>query len=110
MYKLILLSLINTLRRRFVGKDEFYSKNQGLRMISSPYLAEQNGPDDQSKSDETTGSSANNGRPKQPSEDGPPDLDVLWNDFNRRLGSLFGSKPGKDDKPTSGQESASARW
>ncbi len=25
---------------------------------------------------------------------GPPDLDELWRDFNRKLGSLFGGKPG----------------
>jgi membrane protease subunit HflK len=26
--------------------------------------------------------------------DGPPDLDELWRDFNRKLGGLFGGKPG----------------
>jgi membrane protease subunit HflK len=26
--------------------------------------------------------------------DGPPDLDELWRDFNRRLGGLFGNKGG----------------
>ncbi len=39
--------------------------------------------------------------PKQPAPDrrptsvssGPPDLDELWRDFNRKLGSLFGGKP-----------------
>ncbi|RFO98493.1 FtsH protease activity modulator HflK [Rhodoferax lacus] len=39
--------------------------------------------------------------PKQPAPDrrpqntnsGPPDLDELWRDFNRKLGSLFGNKP-----------------
>jgi membrane protease subunit HflK len=29
----------------------------------------------------------NNGR-----NDGPPDLDELWRDFNRKLGGLFGGK------------------
>jgi membrane protease subunit HflK len=29
--------------------------------------------------------------------DGPPDLDELWKDFNRKLGSLFGSRKGGDD-------------
>ena len=107
MYKLNLLSLINALRHRFVGKDEFYSKNQELRLASSPYFAEQKGQDDQGKNNDTSEQNGSNGRPKPPSEDGPPDLDVLWNDFNRRLGSLFGSKPNKDDKSTSGQESGS---
>ncbi|HEY6356004.1 MAG TPA: protease modulator HflK N-terminal domain-containing protein, partial [Burkholderiaceae bacterium] len=27
--------------------------------------------------------------------DGPPDLDELWRDFNRRLGGLFGGKGGQ---------------
>ena len=31
----------------------------------------------------------NNGR-----NDGPPDLDELWRDFNRKLSGLFGGKPG----------------
>jgi membrane protease subunit HflK len=32
-----------------------------------------------------------NPEPKRPAaEDGPPDLDELWKDFNRRLGGLFG--------------------
>lgn len=26
--------------------------------------------------------------------DGPPDLDELWRDFNRKLGGLFGGKGG----------------
>jgi len=32
---------------------------------------------------------ANGGR-----NDGPPDLDELWRDFNRKLGGLFGGKGG----------------
>ena len=27
--------------------------------------------------------------------DGPPDLDELWRDFNRKLGGLFGGKNGQ---------------
>ena len=95
------------MRHRFVGKDGFYSKNQELRLRSSPYFAEQKGQDDQSKNNDTSEQNGSNGRPKPPSEDGPPDLDVLWNDFNRRLGSLFGSKPNQDDKTSSGQENGS---
>jgi membrane protease subunit HflK len=34
-----------------------------------------------------TAGSANNGR-----NDGPPDLDELWRDFNRKLSGLFGGK------------------
>jgi modulator of FtsH protease HflK len=33
-------------------------------------------------------------RPSQGPNQGPPDLDELWRDFNRKLGGLFGSKGG----------------
>jgi membrane protease subunit HflK len=31
---------------------------------------------------------------RRPSSDGPPDLDEVWRDFNRRLSGLFGNKRG----------------
>ncbi len=31
---------------------------------------------------------------QQPQQSGPPDLDELWRDFNRKLGQLFGGKGG----------------
>ncbi len=31
---------------------------------------------------------------RRPQNDGPPDLDEVWKDFNNRLGSLFGNKRG----------------
>ncbi len=31
---------------------------------------------------------------RRPQNDGPPDLDEVWKDFNNRLGSLFGGKRG----------------
>jgi len=31
-------------------------------------------------------------RPQRPNGDGPPDLEELWRDFNRRLNGLFGKK------------------
>jgi modulator of FtsH protease HflK len=31
-------------------------------------------------------------RPQRPNSDGPPDLEELWRDFNRRLNGLFGRK------------------
>jgi membrane protease subunit HflK len=41
--------------------------------------------------------------PRRPNtEDGPPDLDELWKDFNRRLGGLFGGNakdPSKNNQP-----------
>jgi membrane protease subunit HflK len=33
-------------------------------------------------------------KPQRSGNDGPPDLDELWRDFNRRLNSLFGRKGG----------------
>ncbi|WP_394483767.1 FtsH protease activity modulator HflK [Roseateles sp. LYH14W] len=36
----------------------------------------------------------NNGR-----NDGPPDLDELWRDFNRKLSGMFGGKPGGPSNP-----------
>ena len=38
---------------------------------------------------------AQNNRPQRPGgQDGPPDLDELWRDFNKRLNNLFGKKTG----------------
>ncbi|MCG3190381.1 MAG: Modulator of FtsH protease HflK [Burkholderiaceae bacterium] len=34
--------------------------------------------------------------------DGPPDLDELWRDFNRRLGGLFGGKGRRGSQPEGG--------
>ncbi len=39
--------------------------------------------------------------PPRPGNDGPPDLDELWRDFNRRLNRLFG-KGGGGEPPRSG--------
>ena len=36
----------------------------------------------------------NSSQPQRPREDGPPDLDEVWKDFNNRIGSLFGNKRG----------------
>ncbi len=36
--------------------------------------------------------------------DGPPDLDELWRDFNRKLSGLFGSKGGGSGRPDGGGE------
>ena len=39
----------------------------------------------------------NNGR-----NDGPPDLDELWRDFNRKLSGMFGGKPSGPSNPGNG--------
>jgi membrane protease subunit HflK len=43
-------------------------------------------------------------RPRQPqgSTQGPPDLDELWRDFNRKLGGLFGGRKGGGQRPGNG--------
>lgn len=38
---------------------------------------------------------------KRPAAGGPPDLDELWRDFNRKLGGLFGGKGGGGSEPPS---------
>jgi modulator of FtsH protease HflK len=43
----------------------------------------------------------NNRRPTGGRQDGPPDLDELWRDFNGRLNSLFGKKGGNGGGPRS---------
>ena len=41
-------------------------------------------------------------RGQQPQQSGPPDLDELWRDFNRKLGQLFGGKGGPQGSGGSG--------
>ncbi len=50
------------------------------------------------------GSGGNNDRPptQRPSSDGPPDLDELWRDFNRRLNGLFRRGRGGGQPPSNG--------
>ena len=42
------------------------------------------------------------GRGQQQQQSGPPDLDELWRDFNRKLGQLFGGKGGQQGPGGSG--------
>ncbi len=39
--------------------------------------------------------------PRRPNQDGPPDLDQVWKDFNRRLNGLFGKGGGGNRPPGS---------
>ena len=39
--------------------------------------------------------------------DGPPDLDELWRDFNRKLSGLFGGKPGSPPPGRGGSDGPS---
>jgi len=43
------------------------------------------------------------GRPERPGgQDGPPDLDELWRDFNKRLNNLFGKRGGGNGRGDGG--------
>ena len=46
-----------------------------------------------SREDKPSPKPSNSNRPQGPNQ-GPPDLDELWRDFNRKLGSLFGAPKG----------------
>jgi membrane protease subunit HflK len=41
-------------------------------------------------------------RPQRPANDGPPDLEEMWRDFNRRLNNLFGKRGGGPRGPGNG--------
>ncbi|WP_150568503.1 FtsH protease activity modulator HflK [Pandoraea morbifera] len=47
--------------------------------------------------------------PQGPQQDGPPDLDELWRDFNRRLNRIFGRKGGGSGNGGSGNISGGSR-
>ncbi len=51
-----------------------------------------------SKDDQGEGSRQNGGRPN----DGPPDLDQLWRDFNQRLNRMLGGRGGRGDNGSGG--------
>ncbi len=51
-----------------------------------------------SKDDQGEGSRQNGGRPN----DGPPDLDQLWRDFNQRLNRMLGGRGGRGDGGSGG--------
>ena len=107
MYKLTLMTLLDRLRARFDGVRKFIQVNQMFTNGSTPFFAEQNGGDESDKGSNSTNQSGGNNRQKPAGEEGPPDLDVLWNDFNRRLGSLFGTKGAKDPNESKDSDSKS---
>ncbi|MEP6826420.1 MAG: protease modulator HflK, partial [Ramlibacter sp.] len=57
---------------------------------------------DDSKSENNNGNRPEGGPPKGPNQ-GPPDLDELWRDFNRKLGGLFGGKNRRPDNNGGGK-------
>ena len=70
------------------------------------YMQEGQTPQDPNKDEKS------NKEPSRPNsaQDGPPDLDELWNDFNRRLGGLFGGNsknPSQNNSPSQPSSNAS---
>ncbi len=55
--------------------------------------------DDRPDPDSQRPAGSGNGGRRPPSSDGPPDLDEVWRDFNRRLSGLFGNKRGGGGGP-----------
>lgn len=45
--------------------------------------------------------------PRRPNQDGPPDLDQVWKDFNRRLNGLFGKGGGRRPSGPNGPNGSS---
>lgn len=99
------------LRNQFLWKIYNWLKP----LVSGPLLSQENGPnnvdsnkDETNKAGDSDHSSNNQTNPNQGTrnnpQDGPPDLDELWNDFNKRLGNLFGNK---NQTPSNGKESNS---
>ncbi len=60
-----------------------------------------NRPDADPPSPSNNGGNNNGNRPRgQGPNQGPPDLDELWRDFNRKLGGLFGGGRGGNNRPS----------
>jgi membrane protease subunit HflK len=71
------------------------SDNGTAMSLNDPQWGRGGGSRDGSRNaDGRDGNRDNDRRPQRPQGDGPPDLDELWRDFNRRLNSLFGRKGG----------------
>jgi membrane protease subunit HflK len=60
-----------------------------------------NRPDNEPPAPPPSGNNNNRPRGQGPNQ-GPPDLDELWRDFNRKLGGLFGGGRGGDKRPNGG--------
>ena len=63
--------------------------------LNDPKWGRGSGSDDDGKDEPRREPEPRPQRPQRPNNDGPPDLDELWRDFNRRLSSLFGKRGGR---------------
>jgi len=83
-------------RRRFQGMFNLNDSRWGRGDDSSGNGDRSNRPDAEPPGQPPSG----NNRPRgQGPNQGPPDLDELWRDFNRKLGGLFGGGRGGDSRP-----------
>ena len=88
--------LLQRLARVFNLNDSRWGRND-------EHTREKNAAGEPGPGDEGRASSKDRPTPKGPGNDGPPDLDELWRDFNRKLGGMFGNgKPGGPGGPGMG--------
>ena len=66
-------------------------------------------PQDDAKEEPPRSAEPQRPRPNQGSTQGPPDLDELWRDFNRKLGGLFGGNRGGQGGGSSGMQPPSPK-
>src|SRR5258706_6956931 len=81
---------------------ELKGRIRGMFNLNDPRWG-RGGDDKQSENKPDPNKPEGNGR-GQGRNDGPPDLDELWRDFNRKLGGLFGSKGGGSRNNGSGDD------
>src|SRR5258706_8678540 len=74
---------------------ELKGRIRGMFNLNDPRWG-RGGDDKQSENKPDPNKPEGNGRGQGPNQ-GPPDLDELWRDFNRKLGGLFGAKGRRPD-------------
>ena len=99
------LALQGRIRGMFNLNDPRWGRNEDQSDGDRP--PGQRGESSPSGQEPPTGPSNEPRRPAQGASSGPPDLDELWRDFNRKLGGLFGGKgagrgPGRASPPPNG--------
>lgn len=104
------LALQGRIRGMFNLNDPRWGRNEDQSDGDRP--PGQRGESSPSGQEPPTGPSNEPRRPAQGASSGPPDLDELWRDFNRKLGGLFGGKgtgrgPGRASPPPNGGGSGS---
>ncbi len=79
-------------KNEFLSLPDFMIPSLGMLMsINDPQWG--NRGDNQGSGENSGNGAGNNNRPRRPN-DGPPDLEELWRDFNRKLGGMMGKKKG----------------